>query len=394
MEELSDKTLVLILCGGKGERLHPLTRDRAKPSVPFLGIYRIIDFSLSNCLNSGLRKIGLLTQYKSLSLERHLLNGWSIFHPESRGYIISLPAQGRVGDHWYEGTADAVFQNIYSIQQENPELVLVLSGDHVYRADYRPLLQFQHATSANAVIPAKLLPRLEGRRLGILRTDNDSRIMEFLEKPKNPPGLPGNESFSLASMGIYLFKTATLIRALIQDAKNRQSSHDFGKDVLPRLIRDSRVFAFHFKDYWEDIGTVDAYWKSQMAFLSPVPPFSLRDQSWPIRTFQKQYAPVSINGGTIQNSVIGPGSTIIDATVRNSIISPAVVVSPESSVVDSIVLEGARIGRRAKLVKVIVDKYSIIPENFVIGESEARDRKLFKISPGGVRIVPKNWWLR
>jgi len=393
MEQISERIFVMILSGGKGERLYPLTKDRAKPSVPFLGTYRIIDFSLSNSLNSGLRKIALLTQYKSLSLERHILFGWNIFHPESRSSIISLPAQGRVGDRWYEGTADAVFQNIYSIQQENPEAVLVLSGDHVYKADYRPMMKFYLEKDAEAVVMAKPVPRQDGRRFGVLRTDEDGRISEFIEKPKSPPHLPGDAEHSLASMGIYLFKTANLIRALIQDAKNAKSSHDFGKDILPRLVMEHRVFAYPFQGYWEDIGTIDAYWKSNMIFLSPTPPFHPGDAAWPIRTYQGQNPPAFIDRSSLVNSIIGPGCRIAGASIRNSVLSPGVSVDTQAEILDSIVFEGVRIGKNVRLRKVIVDKASVIPQDLCIGYEARQDDRYFKVYGEGIRIVPKNWRL-
>jgi len=383
----------MILSGGKGERLYPLTKDRAKPSVPFLGTYRIIDFSLSNSLNSGLRKIALLTQYKSLSLERHILFGWNIFHPESRGSIISLPAQGRVGERWYEGTADAVFQNIYSIQQENPEVVLVLSGDHVYKADYGRMIRFYLDKDADVVVMAKPVPRHEGRRFGIVRTDASGRIREFVEKPKNPPALPGEPDQSLAAMGIYLFKTPNLVRALMQDAKNAKSSHDFGKDVLPRLVGEHKVYAYSFQGYWEDIGTIDAYWKSNMAFLSPAPPFDLYDATWPVRTYQGQNPPAFVDKSSLVNSIVGPGCRISGASLKNSILSPTVQIGRHSEILDSIIFEGAQIGKNVRLKKVIVDKVSIIPDGFTIGYDPNQDDRYFKVYGEGIRIVPKNWRL-
>ncbi len=393
MAQIFEKTLVMILCGGKGERLYPLTRDRAKPSVPFLGTYRIIDFSLSNCLNSGLRKIVLLTQYKSLSLERHLRNGWNIFHPESRGYVISLPAQGRVGDRWYEGTADAVFQNIYTIQQENPEVVLVLSGDHVYKADYRQMLRFFSDTKADVVVLAKPVPRAEGRRFGVMRIETDRRITEFLEKPKNPPALPSDETLTLASMGIYIFKTSNLIRALMQDAKSPKSSHDFGKDILPRLIQDHQVYAYPYQGYWEDIGTIDAYWKSNMAFLASAPPFDIHDQAWPLRTYQGQFPPAFIDRSMVHSSIIGAGCRVHRAEIRSSILSPAVQIGEGALIQDSIVFSRAQIGRGARLKKAIVDKNSIIPDGFIVGEDSAADARWFKTYGDGIRLIPKNWRL-
>ncbi|MGQ9672441.1 MAG: glucose-1-phosphate adenylyltransferase [Candidatus Aminicenantales bacterium] len=393
MVTLLEKTLVMILCGGKGERLYPLTRDRAKPSVPFLGSYRIIDFSLSNSLNSGLRKIALLTQYKSLSLERHILYGWNIFHAESGGYIISLPAQGRVSEHWYEGTADAVFQNIYTIQQEKPEAILILSGDHVYRADYRKILRFYFDRKADAVVVAKVVPRDEASRFGVVGVDKDQRIVDFLEKPSQPPPLPWDRKSSLISMGVYVFRTPVLIKALIQDAKTTTGSHDFGQDVLPRLVPKFRVFAYLFEDYWEDIGTIDAYWRANMNFLSPSPPFLLDDGSWPIRTYKPQHGPTFVDRGDIQKSIVCSGCRLYGGAIRNSIISPGVSIAYGARIQDSILFEGVQVGKGAELRRVIVDKFSQIPDRFSIGWNLKEDRKHFMVSPGNIRVVPKNWRL-
>lgn len=391
METLLKKTLVMVLCGGKGERLYPLTRDRSKPSVPFLGGYRIIDFSLSNCLNSGLRKIALLTQYKSISLERHILHGWNIFHPESDGYIISLPAQGRMGDRWYEGTADAVFQNMYSIQQESPEAVLVLSGDHVYKDDYKKIFKFFLEEKADAVIPVRLINRSEATRFGVLGMDDKNRIIEFKEKPKDPPPAPSDPRFSLISMGIYLFRTAPLIKALIRDAKDSESTHDFGRDVIPRIISKYRIYAFPFKGYWEDIGTIDSYWKANMSFLSSSPPFQLQEPSFPIRSYKGQYPPSYIHQSTLKNSIICSGCLIQGGILRNSIIGQGVFIAKNAHIQDSIIFEGVRIGEGSKLKKVIVDKFSHIPANFRIGYNFNQDRKNFNISEAGIRVIPKNW---
>jgi len=391
MELLSKKTLTMVLCGGKGERLYPLTRDRAKPSVPFLGAYRIIDFSLSNALNSGLRRIALLTQYKSQSLERHIINGWNIFHAESGDYIISLPAQGRVSDHWYEGTADAVFQNIYTIQQENPEAVLVLSGDHVYDADYRKLLLFFGQTGADALIMARTIPIEEASRFGVIGVDDERRIVEFMEKPKKPFAAPWDPAKSLISMGVYLFKTPVLIKALLKDARNPRSSHDFGKDIIPSLIGNHRVFAFTFDDYWEDIGTIDAYWEANMAFLSPSPPHILKDPAWPIRSYKPQYPPTFISGADLRSSIVGPGCTLTDCCIVNSIIAPGVRIAPGAEIVDSILFENVEVRRGARLRKVILDKSSTVPEGFEIGFDADKDARDFKISRTGIRVAPKGW---
>jgi glucose-1-phosphate adenylyltransferase len=393
MVTLSEKILVMVLCGGKGERLYPLTKDRAKPSVPFLGSYRIIDFSLSNSLNSGLRKIALLTQYKSLSLERHILYGWNIFHAESGSFIISLPAQGRVSEHWYEGTADAVFQNIYTIQQEKPEAILVLSGDHIYRADYRKIIKFYLEKKADAVILAKVVPRRDASRFGVVAVDKDQRIVDFLEKPAQPPPLPWDKNSSLISMGVYLFRTPILIKALIQDAKNRESSHDFGRDVISRLIQRARVYGYLFKGYWEDIGTIDAFWRANMAFLTASPPFSPDDSSWPIRTYKAQHGPTFTQRGDIKKSIIWSGCRLYGGTIQNSFISPGVAIAPGARVQDSILFEGVQVGKGSWLRRVIVDKFSRIPDRFVIGRDIREDRKNFMVSEEDIRVVPKNWRL-
>lgn len=391
MEQSSKKILVMVLCGGKGERLYPLTRDRAKPSVPFLGSYRIIDFSLSNAFNSGMRKIALLTQYKSLSLERHIFKGWNIFHSESGDYLISLPAQGRVSDHWYEGTADAVFQNIHAIQAENPDAVLVLSGDHIYKSDYRKILRYQREKNADAVVLTKIVPVAEASRFGILGVNNENQIVSFAEKPRKPAPVPWDASKSLVSMGVYLFNTRVLIKALLKDARNPKSSHDFGKDIIPRLVKESSIFAYLFDGYWEDIGTIDAYWKANMAFLSSDPPIIMKDPSWPIRTYKPQYPPTFVHGGNIHNSIISPGCSIENCEIRNSIISEGVKVGFGAQVEDSILLEGTEVREGARLRRIIVDKGAVMPENSEVGFDEMRDGRHFKISKEGIRIVPKDW---
>ncbi len=391
MDDLTKKTLVMVLCGGKGERLFPLTRDRSKPSVPFLGSYRIIDFSLSNALHSGLRRIALLTQYKSLSLERHILNGWNIFHVESGDFLISLPAQGRVGDHWYEGTADAVFQNIYTIQQENPDLVLVLSGDHVYSCDYRRVLAFMSQRQADAVILTRQVPCAEASRFGVIIVDRERRITDFIEKPKKPTATPWSPAQCLISMGVYLFRTPVLIRALLQDARQPRSSHDFGRDVIPRLIREAQIFAYPFEGYWEDIGTLDAYWTANMSFLTPNPAVQLLDPSWPVRTYKPQFPATFIRDGEVRNSIIGDGVRLVGCRVQTSILSPGVIVHEGAEITDSILFEGVEVRSGARLRRVIIDKFVRVPERFAIGFDEAKDGRQFKASRGGVRVVPKNW---
>jgi glucose-1-phosphate adenylyltransferase len=391
MDRSSERTLVMVLCGGKGERLYPLTKDRAKPSVPFLGVYRIVDFSLSNALNSGLRRIALLTQYKSLSLERHILTGWNIFHSESGDFIISLPAQGRVSDHWYEGTADAVFQNIYTIQQENPDTVVVLSGDHIYKADYRKILAFRAERNADAVVLTKVVPAGDASRFGVMLVDAENRIIDFLEKPKRPPALPGDPEKALASMGVYVFRTPVLIKALLKDARTQGSSHDFGKDIIPKLVREHQIYAYVYDDYWEDIGTIDAYWRANMTFLSATPPIPLMDPAWPVRSHKPQFPPAFVDGGDIRTSILGSGCHLAGCRVQNSVLSPNVRVRDGADVADSILFEDVEVGPGARLRKVIIDKHSVIPGGYEIGYDDARDAGSFKISREGVRVVPKKW---
>jgi len=383
----------MILCGGKGERLYPLTRDRAKPSVPFLGNYRIIDFSLSNSLNSGLRKIALLTQYKSLSLERHILTGWHIFSPESGEYIMSLPAQGRIGDHWYEGTADAVFQNIYTIQEVNPDLVLILSGDHVYKADYRRMIAYLIENEADAVVLTKLVPVSEAGRFGVVSIDEKKRLTAFNEKPKKAQPVPWDEKHCLASMGIYLFKTSVLIKALMKDARKASSSHDFGKDVFPSLFSQFRIFGQEFDDYWQDIGTIDAYWEANLDFLNSPPPIDLADPGWLFRTHKLQYPPSRIDGAEIRRSVIGDGCDIGRARIEDSILSPGITVEDGAEVTGSVIFTGTVVKKGSRLNRVIVDKHCIIPAGFDIGYDRDKDMSHFKLSRSGIRIVPKGWRL-
>ncbi len=361
--------------------------------MPFLGAYRIIDFSLSNALNSGLRRIALLTQYKSLSLERHILNGWNIFHSESGDYIISLPAQGRVSDHWYEGTADAVFQNIYTIQQENPEIRRSSSPATTSTGRLPEAARSSSARpGADAVIMTRSIPIAEASRFGVIGVDGENRIVEFMEKPKKPFPTPWDPEKSLISMGVYLFRTPVLIKALIKDARDPRSTHDFGRDIIPSLIDGHRVFAYTFDDYWEDIGTIDAYWEANMAFLSPSPPLILKDPAWPVRTYKPQYPPAFVAGGELRSSIIGAGCSLIDCRIVNSIIAPGVRIGAGAEIADSILFEDVEVapgrppaqGHHRQVTP-------MIPERFEIGFDAEKDGGDFKISRDGVRVVPKDW---
>jgi glucose-1-phosphate adenylyltransferase len=398
------KILTMILAGGQGERLYPLTKDRAKPAVPFGGIYRIIDFALSNCLNSGLRKIVILTQYKSFSLDRHLRLGWNIFSNELDEYIEHIPPQQRIGDQWYLGTADAVYQNIYTLEKEHPEMVLILAGDHVYKMDYRKMFLFHKEKEADITIPCLEVSLEEGKRFGIIEIDEENRIKEFYEKPSKPKPLPNNPLATLISMGIYLFNTTTLVKALINDAK-RSTAHDFGKNLIPELINSKRVYAYPFVygnennvSYWRDIGTLDAYWESNMDLVQTSPIFNLYDKEWPVRTYQEQYPPAKTvlhedfpggRTGMVLNSIISVGDIISGAKVERCVLSPDVRVDSHSEIYDSIIMESVRIGKNVKIQKAIIDKSVYIPDNMSIGYDIEKDAKHFTVTEKGIVVVRK-----
>jgi glucose-1-phosphate adenylyltransferase len=397
-------TLTLILAGGQGERLYPLTKHRAKPAVPFGGIYRIIDFTLSNCLNSYLKRICVLTQYKSDSLDRHIRLGWNIFHYERGEFIFTIPPQFRASEKWYQGTADAVYQNIYTIERENTEYVLILCGDHIYKMDYSELLEFHVASGADVSVSTIEFPREAASHLGVLQVDENLRIIGFDEKPKDPKPMPHNPDMVLASMGIYVFKTPVLIRALLEDAET-SSRHDFGRDIIPNLIGDKRVYAFNFKDrnqkeakYWRDVGTLDAYFDANMDLIAVDPQFNLYDKEWPIRTYVRSYPPAKTvfaleqegRVGMAINSIISQGSITSGGRVKNSILSPEVRINSYSNVEDCILMNGVDVGRHAKLRRVIVDKYVHIPPGVEIGYNPDEDRRRFTVTDSGVVVIPRN----
>ena len=397
-------TLTVILAGGQGERLYPLTKHRAKPAVPFGGIYRIIDFALSNCLNSYLKRICVLTQYKSDSLDRHIRLGWNIF-PYDRGeFIFTIPPQFRASEKWYQGTADAVYQNIYTIERESPEYVLVLCGDHIYKMDYSELLESHVAANADVTVSTIEFPRENASTLGVLAIDDNERIVGFEEKPKNPKPMPHNPDMVLASMGIYVFNTPVLIRALLEDAE-RDTSHDFGRDIIPNLIGDRRVFAFNFKDrnqkqakYWRDVGTLDAYFDANLDLIAVDPEFNLYDKEWPIRTHVRSYPPAKTvfalehegRVGVAIDSIISQGSIVSGGRVKNSILSPEVRINSYSNVEDCILMHGVDVGRHARLRRVIVDKYVHIPPGVEIGYNLEEDRRRFTVTESGIVVIPRN----
>jgi glucose-1-phosphate adenylyltransferase len=396
-----DDILVILLAGGVGERLSPLTKERAKPAVYFGGPYRIIDFTLSNCINSGLRRIFIATQYKSLSLNRHIRMGWNIVSEELGEFIEILAPQKRVGEHWYLGTADAVFQNLYSIVREDAKHVIVLSGDHVYKMDYSKMLRFHIEKDADVTLASLEVPVDESSRFGIVSIGHDDRVTDFLEKPKIPVPVPGSPDVALASMGIYIFKADVLTRALEEDAENPESQHDFGKNIIPSLIHSAPVFSYRFYDenkkaskYWRDIGTLDAYFDASMDLCQVNPEFNLYDPEWPLRTYQPQAPPAKFvfaeegsRCGQALDSVISNGCIISGSRIVGSILCPNVRVHSFSQIERAILMPGVRVGRHARLRRVIVDRDVVIPRGALIGYNEEEDRRRHAVTDGGVVVV-------
>ncbi len=397
-----DDILVILLAGGAGERLSPLTRERAKPAVYFGGPYRIVDFTLSNCINSGLRRIFIATQYKSLSLSRHIRMGWNIVSEELGEFIEMLPPQKRVGEHWYLGTADAVYQNLYSIVRESPSHVVVLSGDHVYKMDYAKMLRFHIERGADATLATIEVPVAEASRFGVVAVDEHDRVTGFEEKPQHPPSVPGSPTFALASMGIYMFRADVLIRALEEDAVLAGSQHDFGRNIIPSLIHSAPVFSYRFYDenskrrtkYWRDIGTLDAYYEASMDLCQVNPEFNLYDPEWPLRTYQPQAPPAKFvfadldrRCGMALDSVISSGCIISGSRVSGSILCPNVRVHSFCDIEGSILMPNVRVGRHAKLRKVIVDRDVIVPRGAIIGFNPEEDRRRHVVTDGGVVVV-------
>jgi glucose-1-phosphate adenylyltransferase len=390
----------VLLAGGQGERLWPLTRDRAKPAVPFGGVYRIIDITLSNCINSDLRRVFVLTQYKALSLNRHTRQGWSQLLGLGE-FIEVLPPQMRVSTNWYLGTADAVYQNIYSIGSEHSRYVIVLSGDHIYKMNYQKMLQ-QHVDSGADVTVATLeVPSTEAAgRFGVIETDANWRIVGFEEKPLSPKRSHLHPDMVNASMGVYVFNTQLLIPALLADAEDPNSKHDFGKDILPRIFSKYRVFAYNFIDenkvgpqYWRDVGTVEAYYEANMDLVSVSPIFNLYDKSWPIRTWQHQYPPVKTvfadpgRMGVTMDSMVGGGSIISGGRVTRSVLGYDVRTNSYSEVENSILFNHVNVGRHARVRNAIIDRHVTIPERAEIGYDLEADRQRYHVTEGGIVVV-------
>jgi glucose-1-phosphate adenylyltransferase len=393
--------LVCLLAGGAGERLYPLTRDRAKPAVPFGGIYRIIDITLSNCINSDLRRIFVLTQYKALSLNRHIREGWAILASELGEFIQILPPMMRVGEYWYRGTADAIYQNLYSIGSEPAKYVLILSGDHVYKMNYQLMMQQHLEAGADLTIGVIEFGRSEGSRFGVLEIDSSSRIVGWEEKPANPKPTPHNPEKSLVSMGIYCFNHDFLINVLMADAEDPNSTHDFGRDIVPKLIDKHRVFAYNFIDenqkeaqYWRDIGTIEAYYDANMDLVAVSPIFNLYDTHWPIRTYQRQYPPAKFvfaeegrRMGIAVDSIVAMGSIISGGRVTRSIVSVDVRVNSFTEVENSILFSHVNIGRYSRIRRAIIDRHIDIPEHTEIGFNLEEDRKKYHVTETGIVVV-------
>jgi len=393
-------TLAFILAGGRGSRLKELTDWRVKPAVPFAGKYRIIDFVLSNCVNSDIRKIEVLTQYKSQSLIQHIIHGWDLFHPSLYEFVECIPAQMKINDDWYVGTANAIFQNIDLIRYHEPLYVLVLAGDHIYKMDYGELLGAHKKNDATITIGAIPIPIEEASRFGVLQVDDKNRITSFIEKPTELENLQSADNTVLASMGIYIFNTETLLELLTNDAELPFSAHDFGKDIIPNVINTEKIFAFPFVDpetsqpkYWQDVGTTDAYWKASMDLIGISPQFNLYDLEWPIRTAPNNYPPAKFifndahKQGTALDSIVAAGCIISGARVEHSLLSSNVFIEQNSIIKNSIILPHVRIGNNCRITNTIIDGECIIPDNTIIGESYESDKLNYNVSEGGITLV-------
>jgi len=400
--------LAVILAGGKGSRLEPLTRDRAKPAVPFGGTYRIIDFTLSNCLNSGVRKNLILTQYKAMSLDRHISLGWQGYLCRELGEFIDVvPPQQRIDEHWYQGTADAVYQNIYTLEKERPTYIIILAGDHIYKMDYSKLMERHLENHADATVGAlRVGVSAAARQFGVIQVDADNRIVGFEEKPAEPKPIPGDPQHCLASMGIYVFNARFLFEQLCLDATRPASKHDFGQNVIPSVIQTHRIFVYPFLDenrkqeaYWRDVGTLDAYFEANMDLISVDPQLNLYDRHWPIRTHQPNLPPPKFvfaekgdtaRRGQALDSIVCQGTIVSGGQVERSILGADVRINSYSQVEDSILFDGVQVGRHAKVRRAIIDKEVQIPAGIEIGYDHELDRSRgFTVTEKGVTVIAK-----
>jgi glucose-1-phosphate adenylyltransferase len=400
-------TLGVLLAGGAGERLYPLTRDRAKPAVTFGGIYRIIDITLSNCINSDLRRVYILTQYKALSLNRHIREGWNIVANDLGEFVEILPPMKRVSENWYLGTADAVYQNIYSIGAEQPKHVLILSGDHIYKMNYGRMMQQHQDSGADVTLATILIDPSETKNFGVVEIDHSGRITGFEEKPKQTKlRSPYNPNMVSGSMGVYIFNTDVLIPVLLKDAEDPDSRHDFGHNILPKMVDDYKIYSFNFIDenkkealYWRDVGTLDAFYEANMDLVSVSPVFNLYDRDWPLRTHQRQYPPAKFvfsepgRTGSAVDSIISSGCIVSGGAVRSSVFSPDVRVNSYAEVDASIVFSHVNIGRHCRIRKAIIDRDVHIPEGTVIGYDHEADRQRYFVTDSGITVVTRDYSL-
>ncbi len=400
VSRLTRDTLALILAGGRGSRLMQLTDWRAKPSVPFGGKFRIIDFPLSNCMNSGIRRVAVLTQYKAHSLLLHIQRGWGFLRGELGEFIELLPAQQRIETSWYQGTADAVYQNLDIIRNHDPGYVLILAGDHVYKMDYGPMIARHVERQADVTVGVVEVPIAQARHFGVMSIDSEGRVTEFVEKPAHPEAVPGNPDTVLASMGIYVFNTAFLYEQLIKDADTGDSQHDFGRNIIPSLIQRYRVMAHPFRDahtgrqaYWRDVGTVDAYWQANMELVGVTPELNLYDEDWPIWTYQAQLPPAKFvfddedRRGMAVDSLVSGGDIISGALVRRSLLFSNVRVNSWSVVEDSVVLPNVYIGRYCEIRRAVIEKGCRLPDGTIIGQDRQEDAARFHVTDNGITLV-------
>ena len=404
VSRLTRETLAIVMAGGRGARLMQLTATRAKPAVPFGGKFRIVDFTLSNCVNSGIRRIGVLTQYKSGSLMRHLQQGWGFMRGQFGEFVELLPAEQRTETaSWYAGTADAVYQNLDFIRQHQPSQVLILAGDHIYKMDYGPMLAHHAAQDAQVTVGCIEVPLEQARGFGVMSTDADTRITEFAEKPSVPKSLPDKPGIALASMGIYVFDTQFLLEWLERDAGVRESSHDFGADVIPFAIRAGKVYAYPFRDLykpeqlgsWRDVGTLDAYWSANLELTGMLPELNLYDERWPIWTHQAQVPPAKFifdkpgERGMAVSSLVSGGCIVAGSVVRRSVLFVNSRVEPGSVIEDTLLLPGVSVGRKCRIKRAVIDEGCVIADGTVIGEHRDDDARRYYVSENGVTLVTR-----